>query len=130
MKELYNLSIKELIESIDKNISETKEVRKRLVIELNQEKDINRKIIKKELIEKYDENIFRYKMQKLGIEEMIKDHALYAYKKTSQEGQSITINIELDNKNKVAREEKFQEQPLSKEITKLYYNPTRIALKF
>ena len=87
MKELYNLSIKELIESIDENILETKEVRKRLVIELNQEEDINRKMIKKELVEKYDENIFRYKMQKLGIEEMIKDHALYAYRKTAQEGQ-------------------------------------------
>ena len=84
---LQDLTIKELIESIDENISETKEARKRLVIELNQEKDINRKIIKKELIKRYDENIFRYKIQKLGIEEMIKDHALYAYKKTAQEGQ-------------------------------------------
>ena len=95
---LQDLTIKELIESIDENISETKEVRKRLVIEFNQEKNINRKMIKKELIEKYDENIFRYKIQKLGIEEMIKDHALYAYKKTAQEGQvqeqSINLSIE------------------------------------
>lgn len=84
---LQDLTIKELLESIDENISETKEVRKRLAIELNQEKDINRIMIKKELVEKYDENIFRYKMQKLGIEEMMKEHAIYAYKKTAQEGQ-------------------------------------------
>lgn len=97
MNELYKLSIKELIESIEENILETKELRKRLLIELNQEKDVNRKMIKKELIERYDENIFRFKMQKLGLEEAIKEHAIYAYKKldrnkTAQEAQVYFIN--------------------------------------
>lgn len=114
---LQDLTIKELIESIDENISETKEVRKRLVIELNQEKDINRKMIKKELVERYDENIFRYKIQKLGIEEMIKDHALYAYRKTAQEGQTQEqfINIELDGQ--------IMASTLSEQIFKQIFKP-------
>lgn len=127
---LQDLTIKELIESIDENILETKEARKKLIIGTNQKEDLSIKKYKNELIEKYGKDITRYQIQKLKIEEMIKDHALYAYRKTAQEGQSITISIELDNKNKVAREEKFQEQPWSKEITKLYYNPARIVLKF
>lgn len=103
MKELYNLSIKELIEGIDENILEAKEARKKLVIELNQEKDINRKMIKKELIKKYDKNIFRYKIQKLEIEEMIKDHTFYGCKKTAQEGQVQEQSIILELENSIVK---------------------------
>lgn len=101
MNELYNLSIQELIESIEENILETKELRKRLLIELNQEKDVNRKIIKKEIIERYDENMFRFKMQMFGIEEAIKEHAVYGYKK-----------ISIKSNEKTAQEVSFQEQPI------------------
>ncbi|WP_343342486.1 hypothetical protein [Terrisporobacter petrolearius] len=94
MKNLYNLSIKELVESIDENISDTKETRKKLVIGLNQEKDAERKAIKKALIEKCDKGIFRFEMQKSAIEEIVKEHAVYGYEKigtkpnekTAQEG--------------------------------------------
>lgn len=106
MNELYNLSIKELIESIDENISDTKETRKKLVICLNQEKDARRKVIKKAVIGKCDEDIFRFEMQKVGIEEIVKEHAVYGYKKrgikpnekTAQEGQvqEQQITLELD----------------------------------
>lgn len=101
MNELYNLSIKELIESIDENILETKETRKKLMISLNQEKDVGRKVIKKSLIEKCDEDIFRFEIQKFGIKEIIKEHAVYGYKK-----------IGIKPNEKTAQEVSLQEQPI------------------
>lgn len=91
---LQELTIKELIESIDENILETKEARKKLIIGANQKEDLSIKKYKNELIEKYGKDITRYQIQKLKIEEIIKDHALYAYRKTAQEGQvQETIGI-------------------------------------
>ena len=109
MNELSNLSIKELIESIEENILETSGLRKRLLIETNHEKDVNVKKYKNELIKKYSEDISRYRMQKLELEEMMREHAVYGYKKldakvnekTAQEGQvqEQFIICELKNKN-------------------------------
>lgn len=101
MKEISNLSIKELIESIEENILETSGLRKRLLIETNHEKDANVKKYKNELIAKYNEDISRYRMQKLELEEIIREHAVYGYKK-------------LDSKvnEKTAQEEQVQEQSI------------------
>lgn len=108
MNELSNLSIKELIESIDENILETKELRKRLLIEVNQEKDVNRKMVKKEMVERYNEKLYKFRIQKLELEEAMKEHAAYGYKKldakvnekAAQEGQvqEQLINIMIDSK--------------------------------
>lgn len=99
MKELSNLSIKELIESIEENFLETKVLRKRLLIEMNQEKDVNRKMSKKEMVERCNEKLYRFRMQKLELEEMMKDHAAYGYKKLGDK-----VN------EKTAQEEQVQEQ--------------------
>lgn len=96
MNELCNLSIKELIESIDENILTTKETRKNLIIERNFEKDSDKREIKSICIKDCDDDLYRFRMQKFELSRMIKEHALYAYKKL--------------DRNKTAQERQVQEK--------------------
>lgn len=113
MNQLCKLSIEQLIESIEENILETKEIRKRLKVEIGQERNEPNKVIKRRYKEKCDKDLFRFEMQKNDLKEMIREHALYAYKKLDKEGNEKTAQeglvqeqlfepVSSDNKSYVA----------------------------